>query len=113
MRTNTSTTKHVTVTARIAVVVIALVLGHDALMALPVQADTSEHAGHHGVSVEMCVASDVTAAQAPGTPLLPTFSLPTVAFDTAAVFAFIAADHSPIIAIDGSTQRALLQVFLN
>lgn len=98
---------------RFTVIVIALVLGHDALMAFPAHAAPVGPADHHTITTEMCVASDVAATQAPGTTLLPTFTIPPAVFDTTTVFAFIATDHSPIIAIDGATQRALLQVFLN
>lgn len=114
MRTSTSTTMQVKVLARVAVIVIAFILGHDALMVLPAHAsDTSAHAVHHEMVSEMCVAADALATPPPGTSLLPNFTVPTIALETTAILTFIATDHAPIIAIDGSTQRALLQVFLN
>lgn len=114
MLTGNLTTHHAPVLTRIAVIVIAIVLGHDTLMALPSHTpDSSAHDSHHEVAAEICVATDAQATATPGTPLLPPFAVPTVPLETTAIFAFVETNPVHIFAIDGATQRALLQVFLN
>lgn len=116
MNINVRTARYTRTVMRLAIVVIAAMFGHDAMMAMsPHDLDIdASHASHHALVIEQCGTTEGRVLQSSPMPTVSSLA-DGAAADSALWFVADSYHQHPQVAPvpDASVLRAMLQVFLN